>query len=267
MKLFYLIVAFQMVLLHAQSKLDSLNHLMQEYEDKITVTTIELDSLQKELIKLQAKYAEERFLLMEKSVVKRINRAAFAGMWIDEPLKGKRKDIPQGKEISLYPYYISDFIRISYNDTIGYMSSAFYDQVGLPPYFQEARKNAIIREKTRLNLENENDRFKRREKEIIHESTYLAKSIEDYTYAQKKKEYRKRILLDKWGEDLGHKIHNGIIEIGFTDMMVEEALGRPDAVNQTEYSFFIREQWVYNKCKYQYIYLEDGVVISIQTKG
>jgi hypothetical protein len=73
--------------------------------------------------------------------------------------------------------------------------------------------------------------------------------------------------LDKWGEDLGHKIHNGIIEIGFTDMMVEEALGRPDTVNQTEYSFFIREQWVYNKGKYQYIYLEDGVVISIQTKG
>jgi len=267
MKLFYLIASCHIALLYSQSKLDSLNRLINEYEDKIIITTIELDSLQKTLSDLQAKYAEERFLLMEKSLVKRINRAAFAGMWIDEPLKGKRKEIPQGAEILLYPYYMRDFIRISYNDTIGYMSSAFYDQVGLPPYFQEARKHAIIREKTKLNLENENDRFKRREKEIIHESTYLAKSIEDYTYAQKKKEYRKRILLDKWGEELGHKIHNGIIEIGFTDMMVEEALGRPDTVNQTEYSFFIREQWVYNKGKYQSIYLEDGVVISIQTKG
>ena len=93
MKLFYLIAAYHMVFLLAQSKLDSLNHLMQEYEDKITINTVELDSLQKTLSNLQAKYAEERFLLMEKSLVKRINRAAFAGMWIDEPLKGKRKDI------------------------------------------------------------------------------------------------------------------------------------------------------------------------------
>ena len=267
MKLFYLIAAGHIAFLYSQSQLDSLNRLMKEYEDKITITAIELDSLQKTLSGLQAKYAEERFLFLEKSLVKRINRAAFAGMWIDEPLKGKRKEIPQGAEILLYPYYMRDFIRMSYNDTIGYMSSAFYDQVGLPPYFQEARKHAIIREKTKLNLENENDRFKRREKEIVYESIYLAKSIEDYSYAQKKKEYRKRIVMDKWGEELGHKINNGIIEIGFTDMMVEEALGLPDSINRTEYSFFIREQWVYNKGKYQYIYLEDGIVTSIQTKG
>ena len=74
-------------------------------------------------------------------------------------------------------------------------------------------------------------------------------------------------MLDKWGEDLGRKILDGIIEIGYTDMMVEEALGHPDSINRTEYSFFVREQWVYNKGKYQYIYLEDGVVTSIQTKG
>ena len=267
MNLFYLIIVFHIVILPAQSKLDSLNDLILQYEDRVTSTTLELDSLQQILLNLHAKYAEERFLLLEKSFVRRINRAAFAGMWIDEPLKGKRKEIPQGEEVLLYPYYIRDFIRVSYNDTIGYMSSAFYDQVGLPPYFEEARKQAIIREKTRLNLENENDRFKRREKEIFHESKYLAKSIEDYTYAQKKNEYRKRILLDKWGEDLGRKILDGIIEIGYTDMMVEEAIGHPESINRTEYSFFVREQWVYNKGKYQYIYLEDGVVTSIQTKG
>ena len=267
MKLFYLIIIFHMVALHAQSRLDSLYHLIQQFEDKITNTTIELDSLQKILASLNAKYAEERFLLMEKSVVKRINRAAFAGMWIDKPLKGKRIKILQGKEIYLYPHYIQDFIRVSYNDTIGYMSSAFYDQIGLPPYFQEARQHAIIREKTKLNLENENERFKRREKEMIHEAKYLAKSIEDLSYAQKKKEYRKRILLDKWGEEVGHKINKGIIEIGFTEMMVEEALGHPDSINRTEYSFFIREQWVYNIGKYHYVYLEDGIVTAIQTKG
>ena len=267
MKIFRLLIILHFVFIFSQSRLDSLEYLINEYEEKVTITAVELDSLQKILIALQAKYSEQHFLLMEKSIVKRINRAVFAGMWIEEPLKGERKEIPQGKEIYLYPYYIHDFIRISYNDTIGYMSSAFYDQVGLPPYFHEARKQAITREKTKLNLKNENDRFKRREKEIIHESKYLAKNIEDFTYAKKKKEYRKRILLDKWGEEVGHKINDGIIEIGYTDMMVEEALGRPDSVNRTEYSFFIREQWVYNIGKYQYVYLEDGVVTAIQTEG
>ena len=87
------------------------------------------------------------------------------------------------------------------------------------------------------------------------------------SYAQKKKEYRKRILLDKWGEEVGHKINEGLIEIGFTEMMVEEALGHPDSINRTEYSFFIREQWVYNIGKYHYVYLEDGIVTAIQFKG
>ena len=50
-------------------------------------------------------------------------------------------------------------------------------------------------------------------------------------------------------------------------MMVEEALGHPDSINRTEYSFFIREQWVYNIGKYHYVYLEDGIVTAIQTKG
>ena len=74
-------------------------------------------------------------------------------------------------------------------------------------------------------------------------------------------------MLDKWGEDLGYKINAGLIEIGFTEMMVEEALGHPDNINRTEYSFFIREQWVYNIGKYHYVYLEDGIVTAIQFKG
>ena len=90
MNLFYLIIIFHIVILPAQSKLDSLNHLILQYEDRVTTTTLELDSLQQILLNLHAKYAEERFLLLEKSFVRRINRAAFAGMWIDEPLKGKR---------------------------------------------------------------------------------------------------------------------------------------------------------------------------------
>jgi len=254
-------------LLHAQEKLASLDSLIGLNEALVIDTVIRLDSLQNLIEDLQESYAREQFLLLEREAVIRINRAAFAGMWINKPLMGQRKEIPQGAEVIFYPYYIQDFIRVSFNDMIGYMSSAFYDQVGLPPYYQEARERALIREKNDLNLENESDRFKRRAKERIHEANYLAKSIEDLTFSQKKEEYRKRILLDKWGYELGHKINDGVIEIGFTEAMVEEAIGRPDSVNRTTYSYYVREQWVYNEGNYRYIYLEDGVVTAIQNKG
>ena len=254
-------------LLNAQIKLDSLDSLIRLNETLVIDNVVRIDSLQNLIDVLQESYAREQFLLLEREAVIRINRAAFAGMWINKPLMGQRIDIPQGAEIIFFPYYIQDFIRISFNDTVGYMSSAFYDQVGLPPYFQEARERALIREKNSLNLKNEGDRFRRREKERIHEAKYLAKSIEDLTFAQKKEEYRKRILLDKWGDELGHKINDGIIEIGFTEAMVEEAIGQPDSVNRTTYSYYVREQWVYNEGDYRYIYLEDGIVTAIQTKG
>ena len=254
-------------LLNAQIKLDSLDSLIRLNETLVIDNVVRIDSLQNLIDVLQESYAREQFLLLEREAVIRINRAAFAGMWINKPLMGQRIDIPQGAEIIFFPYYIQDFIRISFNDTVGYMSSAFYDQVGLPPYFQEARERALIREKNSLNLKNESDRFKRRAKERIHEEKYLASSIEDLTFAQKKEEYRKRILLDKWGDELGHKINDRIIEIGFTESMVEEAIGQPDSVNRTTYSYYVREQWVYNEGDYHYIYLEDGIVTAIQTKG
>ena len=267
MKYVFRLLIFNVFLLHAQTKLDSLDSLIKLNENLLIDTVVKLDSLQHLVEDLQESYAREQFLLLERVAVIRMNRAAFAGIWINKPLTGKRKDIPQGAEVIFYPYYIQDFIRVSFNDTIGYMSSAFYDQVGLPPYFLEARERALVREKNDLNLENENDRFKRREKERIHEAKYLAKSIEDLTFAQKKEEYRKRILFDKWGYDLGHKINDGIVEIGFTETMVEEAIGRPDSVNRTTYSYYVREQWVYNEGNYRYIYLEDGIVTAMQTTG
>jgi len=267
MKIILRLMVYNVFLLNAQTKLDSLDSLIKYNETLVINTVLRIDSLQNLIEDLQESYAHEQFLLLERDAVVRINRAAFAGMWTNKPLMGKRIDIPQGVEIIFYPYYIQDFIRISLNDTIGYMSSAFYDQVGLPPYFQEARERAFIREKNNLNLENESDRFKRREKERIHEEKYLAKRIEDLTFAQKKEEYRKRILLDKWGDILGHKINDGVIEIGFTEVMVEEAIGRPDRVNRTIYSYYVREQWVYNEGDYRYIYLEDGIVTAIQNKG
>ena len=161
MKYVFRLLIFNVFLLHAQTKLDSLDSLIKLNENLLIDTVVKLDSLQHLVEDLQESYAREQFLLLERVAVIRINRAAFAGIWINKPMTGKRKDIPQGAEVIFYPYYIQDFIRVSFNDTIGYMSSAFYDQVGLPPYFLEARERALVREKNDLNLENENDRFKR----------------------------------------------------------------------------------------------------------
>ncbi|GIS72606.1 MAG: hypothetical protein CM1200mP10_21830 [Candidatus Neomarinimicrobiota bacterium] len=76
-------------LLHAQTKLDSLDSLIKLNETLVIDTVIRLDSLQNLIEDLQESYAREQFLVLEREAVIRINRAAFAGMWINKPLFGE----------------------------------------------------------------------------------------------------------------------------------------------------------------------------------
>ena len=75
-----------MFLLNGQTKLDSLDSLIRFNETQVIDTAIRLDSLKNLIEDLQKSYALEQFLLLEREAVIRINRAAFAGMWINKPL-------------------------------------------------------------------------------------------------------------------------------------------------------------------------------------
>jgi hypothetical protein len=57
------------------------------------------------------------------------------------------------------------------------------------------------------------------------------------------------------------------VRIGMTADQVRAAWGRPDDINRSVYSFGVHEQWVWEDSDgmpYQYAYMEDGVLTSIQ---
>ena len=73
-------MVYNVFLLHAQTKLNSLDSLIKLNETLVIDTVIRIDSLQNLIEDLQESYAREQFLLLERKSVIRINRAAFAGM-------------------------------------------------------------------------------------------------------------------------------------------------------------------------------------------
>lgn len=52
------------------------------------------------------------------------------------------------------------------------------------------------------------------------------------------------------------------LEIGMSKREVREAWGKPEKINETKGSYGIHEQWVYSRDRY--VYLENGIVTSIQ---
>ena len=59
-------------------------------------------------------------------------------------------------------------------------------------------------------------------------------------------------------------ISKGSIRLGMTKEQVVAALGKPDNVNRTVYTFGVHEQWVYGEYGWLYAYFEDGVLTSWQ---
>lgn len=74
----------------------------------------------------------------------------------------------------------------------------------------------------------------------------------------------KRIaLIEKYGEEAGKKISKQNVWLGMTKDMLVDSKGYPDKRNISKGSYGTHEQWVY---KNRYIYLEDGVVTSFQSR-
>jgi hypothetical protein len=56
----------------------------------------------------------------------------------------------------------------------------------------------------------------------------------------------------------------GGIRIGMTADQVIASWGRPDDINRSIFATGVHEQWVYGELGGSYVYLEDGVVTSLQ---
>ncbi len=82
--------------------------------------------------------------------------------------------------------------------------------------------------------------------------------------AKKRAEWRAKQLqklIDKYGEDIGYRIHNGEIWIGMTSTQCSESIGSPQRINRTTTMRGSREQWIYHS---RYLYFENGILVTIQ---
>jgi RNA polymerase subunit RPABC4/transcription elongation factor Spt4 len=69
---------------------------------------------------------------------------------------------------------------------------------------------------------------------------------------------------EDWEDEIISNIAYAYVSIGMTKDQVIAALGRPDDVNRSTYTFGVHEQWVYGEFGSKYVYFEDGVVTSVQ---
>lgn len=64
-------------------------------------------------------------------------------------------------------------------------------------------------------------------------------------------------------KEFAEDIANREVEIGMSAAQCEAAWGKPLSINRTDRAEGTREQWVYSMTRY--LYLENGVLVSIQT--
>lgn len=67
-----------------------------------------------------------------------------------------------------------------------------------------------------------------------------------------------------WDDRVIQAIVCGRVFIGMTAEQARAGWGAPDDINRSVYSFGVHEQWVYGEYGSGYLYLEDGIVTSIQ---
>lgn len=77
---------------------------------------------------------------------------------------------------------------------------------------------------------------------------------------------RRRLLIQKYGRDLGLRILSGAVWQGMTSEQLVDSWGKPIDIDHTVYKTKTKETWKYNQTgKNRFkdrIYLEDGVVVG-----
>ena len=77
-----------------------------------------------------------------------------------------------------------------------------------------------------------------------------------------KSEVRKKELIEKYGKNIGEKIFEGEVEIGYKSSMCRDAWGSPIKINTSKGEYGTYEQWVYKDNRY--LYFENDKLTNIQ---
>ncbi len=220
-----------------ENKIDSLKTLKSQKENLIK-------SLKKDIEALEIQISESEKIKIRNEYLPNLKNGFELTMSVSGFfLKGGDKPSPvlefsefsKGNKIKVYPelepYGSSHAWRAEYDGYIGWISSFHIgrDEKKLPFYL--LFKDQII-------------------------------SIQQDKKGQRTEAREKRY--ERFPSRFRNYIKNGSVRIGMTREMVIAAIGVPKSENKTTYSFGTRNQMVYNQSKYDYIYLENGIVSAIQ---
>jgi len=106
------------------------------------------------------------------------------------------------------------------------------------------------------------DDLARKEEELKRDEEARIAKIEEERKARKELE-RRKLLISRYGQDIGEKLLKGYYWIGMTDDMAAESLGAPDSKSRSIVPGGSAEQWNYPRNSL-YLHFENGVLKKYQ---
>ena len=232
--------AFTQTIFQINSRIDSLENLKNELEQKLKIIIEEIEDLKnrKELIELNS-------FDKVKQVQTKTKKKTYL---MSEPSSRSTEiiSIPENTPIEIIDYDNS-FYKAIYKNKIGFIWGFYVEKDSILESYKKYRDNEKKKKRT----------------EEIEEKTRKEEELKKIEQEKQKKilAKRKQMLIDKYGRTIANKILEGKIWLGMTKEMAIESLGRPNDINRTVNAYKINEQWVYDKI---YLYFENDILISWQ---
>ena len=224
-----------------KAKVESLEQEKQKIDETVESIKTEIKVLEREEVK------KNLGSLMEEGIVV-TTTPDFATFYIGDDLSSfERLSLGKGKKVTIYPvaelFSPGYCYKAMYENTIGWLYYRFFNEKDFPEL-----KPIIIEMNEQLEAKKKKEKKNRAER---------LKTVAGE---------RRANILKKYGMKTGTLILDNKIEVGMTKQMVVDALGSPDDKNITTNRYGVNEQWVYRGERYEYVYIDDGIVSSFQTK-
>lgn len=261
----------------ANSKIDSLNTLKDNFLNQKLYIDERIESIEKEIKAIRYEEIKQKVNNGEiPPVMRKINRR---GQLWEKPIFIKAINFPSNAKLTIYAkwYENTNYIYAEYNGEFGWLSPAFYDISKFPrtysssrefqhKEFKEKKEQEKRDERKRIAAANAEKERKRLEKSRAERKMREKEREKNYALIEAEKNKRYEKIKSLYGERNANAIMNYKIYIGMQKPLVILSLGQPTTENKTTYSFGTRTQMVYSGkiAKYKYVYLENGIVTSFQ---
>ncbi|MCU4177444.1 hypothetical protein [Carboxylicivirga sp. N1Y90] len=219
-----------------KTKIDSIQHLINQYSSKISSLEKESDFFKKEL---------NRYILDQTEGETYI---CISGTYIYKNSNGigNLKKLSYGNKVKVLQADDKLF-KVLFKGIEGY---AFRD--ALISEVDYAKNQLVNKEKA----------DKKRQEQLVLLEQQKKREQDQLARQRQQKQNRKNRLIKKYGAIQGEKINNGSIWIGMSKEMVIDSRGHPSKINRSVGTWGVHEQMIYNNDVY--IYIENGILASWQ---